>query len=381
MDLKRHYATRENEDFLEFKRRVWWSYYILAIDIYVMGSGFQIVTLEDIVVNLPKNDFRYKYGSRIKDIDPDIKYLNHLANAINPQSLPPDNYSFIIKMYVLFGNMSRFLNNRWLKNSQNQDTVNLKFIKYINALKKIKVSIDKRYGKFNFTNSTSCHKQLSSFKQHEKVYLLLTTFFIQQTYYSMMILLYQSELVRERKHVLNPERIKAAKIKCIKAALKSLYLYKWVRLNVHYTYDMSTVTIWVFVCPAILLNYKFIKNINPENPFISDFDVMLKQIKLLKKDILTLEYIYYLIKRLGFLKTKHLSENPSECQYIDLLKIYSIDENDLYPWLIPKYSTFLKFECCFESNYTTIDLKDYLFLSDYRHGLDKRGKIDFLINQ
>ncbi|OMJ07962.1 hypothetical protein AYI70_g11862, partial [Smittium culicis] len=97
MDLKRHYATRENEDFLEFKRRVWWSYYILAIDIYVMGSGFQIVTLEDIVVNLPKNDFRYKYGSRIKDIDPDIKYLNHLANAINPQSLPPDNYSFIIK--------------------------------------------------------------------------------------------------------------------------------------------------------------------------------------------------------------------------------------------------------------------------------------------
>ncbi|OMJ13664.1 hypothetical protein AYI70_g8359 [Smittium culicis] len=43
------------------------------------------------------------------------------------------------------------------------------------------------------------------------------------------------------------------------------------------------------------------------------------------------------------------------------MSLYSISENDLYPWIIPKYSSLTKFDCCFSSNYTSINPFEYLF--------------------
>ncbi|OMJ21050.1 hypothetical protein AYI70_g3708 [Smittium culicis] len=44
-----------------------------------------------------------------------------------------------------------------------------------------------------------------------------------------------------------------------------------------------------------------------------------------------------------------------------MMKKFAISDVDLYPWIVPRYSSFYKFHCCFEGNSVSIDINEYLF--------------------
>ncbi|OMJ16449.1 hypothetical protein AYI70_g6597 [Smittium culicis] len=111
--------------------------------------------------------------------------------------------------------------------------------------------------------------------------------------------------------------------------------------------------------------------------FISDFDIYLNDLNSIKNDVSAIRYIHHLCTLLLEVKQKYVAEKYSHDQYISFMRPYSISANDLYPWLVPKYLTFFKFVCCFNSNYTPISLKKYLFISN---NLNKKAKLEYLVN-
>ncbi|OMJ18739.1 hypothetical protein AYI70_g5181 [Smittium culicis] len=42
------------------------------------------------------------------------------------------------------------------------------------------------------------------------------------------------------------------------------------------------------------------------------------------------------------------------------MKEFSISENDVYPWIVPKYLGFFKFDCCLLSNCSMINVDEYI---------------------
>ncbi|OMJ07159.1 hypothetical protein AYI70_g12380 [Smittium culicis] len=66
------------------------------MDVYTIGSGFLPIHQNDIVVNLPKNDFKFRYRIINGKSDSDIKELDDLANTCTTNNLPRDSYSLIM---------------------------------------------------------------------------------------------------------------------------------------------------------------------------------------------------------------------------------------------------------------------------------------------
>ncbi|OMJ16217.1 hypothetical protein AYI69_g7913 [Smittium culicis] len=140
---------------------------------------------------------------------------------------------------------------------------------------------------------------------------------------------------------------------------------------------ISAFSIHVMYFAPVLLNYKFIEPSDLTHNSTSEFEIYMNDLVKAQDEICTLKYAHYLCSLLLKTKSKSVSENCNDPQYTDLMVPYSITENDLYPWLVPKYSTFYKFECCFESNYTPITSKSYLFLEN---NANKKIKLDYLLN-
>ncbi|OLY85691.1 hypothetical protein AYI68_g116 [Smittium mucronatum] len=364
---------------LEFKRRVWWSYYIIGVDTYVVGSGFPSFDLKDIVVKLPKNDFEYRYGGCYIDSDPDLINLVKLANTHVGQVLYPDEIFSIIKVKVFFGNLSKFIKNRWLSINSNQNTANLKFVKYSNRLKEIKIYIDEKYNiklLMGGIRSPSCADKFSNFQEAQRI---ITIYFFNQIYTIMVLLLYQSELVRINFAKMNPNRIKSAKSNCIKASLESYILFKWESENIPFEPSYSLFAIWKVFVSLMLLNCKFIQDDDPMADNSSLFDKMLNEIKNSGKKSTAIQYAYIIISKILIFKEINYPKNLSYKQYLDLMVPYSLSENDIQPWVIPKYLTFHKFECCTQSNYSTLNVKEYLFLSS-DSSENRKSRISYLIN-
>ncbi|OMJ19072.1 hypothetical protein AYI70_g4957 [Smittium culicis] len=139
----------------------------------------------------------------------------------------------------------------------------------------------------------------------------------------------------------------------------------------------SSFSIHVMYFVPTLLNLKYIETLDLMHNSASEFDLYMNDLEEIKNEIYTLKYAHYLCSLLLKIKNKSVSDNCNEPQYTDLMAPYSIAEKDLYPWLVPKYSTFYKFECCFGSNYTPITSNNYLFVEN---SPSKKSKLEFLLN-
>ncbi|OLY83313.1 hypothetical protein AYI68_g2549 [Smittium mucronatum] len=380
MDLPQFSVSLNDPSEAEFKRRVWWSYYVLIIDTYVIGSGFPSFDLKDIVVKLPKNDFEYRYSGCYTDSDPDLTNLVNLANTHVARLLYSDEIFYIIKIKVFYGEISRFIKNRWLRNNQNQDTINFKFIKCVDKLRKVKIYIDENYNIDLLKDGIRTPSSTDQFSTLQETQRVITVYFFNHIYAVMVLLLYQSELVRTNFVTINPNRIKSAKSNCIKASLESFILFKWESENIPFNISISTFAIWKIFVSLILLNCKFIQDVDPLTNKASPFDKMFMEIENSGKEATAIKYSYLLISRVLALKENHYFKNLFYKQYLDLMVPYSLSENDIQPWVIPKYLTFHKFECCTQSNYSTLDVKEYLFLSSDSSVKNRKSSISYLIN-
>ncbi|OMJ28294.1 hypothetical protein AYI69_g2239 [Smittium culicis] len=49
------------------------------------------------------------------------------------------------------------------------------------------------------------------------------------------------------------------------------------------------------------------------------------------------------------------------------MAMFSISKGDMHPWIVPKYSSFCKFICCFPGNYSTVVAAEYLFFQKLKN--------------
>ncbi|OLY84310.1 hypothetical protein AYI68_g1530 [Smittium mucronatum] len=181
-----------------------------------------------------------------------------------------------------------------------------------------------------------------------------------QVYHSMKIALFQSELVRISGIIVHPERIKKAKIECIKAATIKSELY---RLNYYQNKSL-------FLClsaPSIKMHCLTIYF----NAIFADFNYMnLNALSLFERHISfykkygcnlkNAKFINQFLSRMYLYKKKAHENNIRNPKLLSYMKRFSINTSDITPWIVPRYFDFFKFNCCFESNMPSIHAEDYL---------------------
>ncbi|OMJ16761.1 hypothetical protein AYI69_g7696 [Smittium culicis] len=177
----------------------------------------------------------------------------------------------------------------------------------------------------------------------------------------MVVYLYQSELVRVKNCLIHPKRIKSAKLKCLEAATKQAKLFSWKIKNVPKPYRDSTTTPWKLFSAVIILNYSCTGKNNSINQPDSLYNTFANNFSSLSKHFDCITYLLLHLQSLFLIKKKSSLHNSSKSELHSLMDNFSIARYDIDPWLIPRYSSFIKFSCCFQSNHTTLDIHEYLY--------------------
>ncbi|OLY83804.1 hypothetical protein AYI68_g2043 [Smittium mucronatum] len=179
----------------------------------------------------------------------------------------------------------------------------------------------------------------------------------------MHILLYQSELVRIENSPIHPERIKAAKIECLKVSSEISNLFDWKIKNVPRPYWCQNLTPWLTSCLSILINSCFILQDGQTEPTNQTYELLVKNYFESSKNCILGSFLGIYIKNLYDLKRIAFLKYCNNISALSLMLPYCSAPNDYYPWIVPKYSSYAKFLCCFSSNHTSIDINEYLFIA------------------
>ncbi|OLY77606.1 hypothetical protein AYI68_g8360 [Smittium mucronatum] len=358
------YKQLKSTDESEFARRVWWVYFIITKCNYIYRSGFPTFINDDIVVKLPSNDFIWRYGGSVPELDEDLLALNHHANS--GKGLPSDFFHLLVMTYTLFSKVAEFLNIRWHNNPPSQKSISYKYYFYSQKIVTLESFLSKRFAHFDMMNISTIYKYSKDFTLIRNTETWNLFYITKQLLNSIKILLFQSDLVRLPNFQIEPEIIRSSKLKCIKAALDVAKLYRLKCKHIPIEYWSTTVTPWKLYSAIILINYNFISlpsnsRYNPSNLDAEAYETFIKNISLSSKNSEVAQTIHSFILHLYSLKSRRFIMHKSDNHLLDLMKPYSTSEYDLYPWLVPRYTTFIKFNCCLLSNYTSIDIKEYLF--------------------
>ncbi|PVU88529.1 hypothetical protein BB559_005537, partial [Furculomyces boomerangus] len=285
----------------------------------------------DIVVDLPKNDFKYRYGGSFEGCDDkELKLLNNIANDPSNKNNPKDHHYLVANTYSLYKNIATFVSKRWRKNGFDEDGANLRLVLYINQLHRLKEKMDETLG-IGFPNVKDKYIELKGTAK-----LLLETenhvmnHNLRHIYYSMFIYLYQSELVRDLDIKIRPERVKSAKRQCIDASIKQMELLEWYSQNVPNEYNGFPHIAWSLNSLLCLTNFFFIQDPSLKEKHTEYFNRIVS--------------VY-----------KSLEKNSK-----DYMKLFGISEHDLEPWIIPKYGSFFYSHCCGNASFSTLDIGEYL---------------------
>ncbi|PVZ96869.1 hypothetical protein BB558_007201 [Smittium angustum] len=355
--VRQEYTTSE----LEFRRRVWWAYYIVLSGNYIFNGNFITFEQRDIVVNLPTSDFKWRYGGSIEECNnKELKLMNIVANNQREIDLPQDNHRFIINSFALFKNIAVFVTKRWRKDHYNEDNTNLRVVLYSEKLQKHKADIEKMFKdnlpsiQDEYINHRGTVKLIIDTEHHVFNYIL------RQLNYSMTIYLYQSELVRDHATKIRPERIKAAKSKCAKAAMNQIKLLEWYHHNVPAYYQEFTTIIWTLSGAIVLTNLFSTKVEIEKAKYMNHFNRLISIYKSSEKYFEVLSslssYVYYIVE----IKSKKKVQNEKLKHLHKHMEPFGIYDSDVEPWIIPKYGSFFNYNCCGKVNFSTLDIEKYL---------------------
>ncbi|PWA02591.1 hypothetical protein BB558_001247 [Smittium angustum] len=346
---------------LEFRRRVWWAYYIQITGNYIFNGNYMTFEQRDIVVNLPTDDFKWRYGGSIQRCNnKELKLMNIVANNQREAHLPQDNHCFLINSFALFKNIAVFATKRWRKDHFNEDNTNLRVVLYADKLEKHKADIEKMFKdnlpsiKDDYVNNRGTVRLILDTEHHIFNYLS------RQLYYTMTIHLYQSELVRDDSTKILPERIKAAKSKCAKAAINQVKLLEWYDHNVPEKFQGYSISVWTVSSAIVLTNLFSIKDETEKAKYMTHFNKIVSIYKSSEKyfEVLSslLSYVYYIVE----MKSKKKVQNEKLKHLHKHMEPFGIYDSDVEPWIIPKYGSFFHYNCCGEVNFSTLDIEKYL---------------------
>ncbi|OLY80275.1 hypothetical protein AYI68_g5628 [Smittium mucronatum] len=339
----------------EFHRRIFWAWYIASRCCYIFCCDYPHVSDQDIAVDIPSDDYGFRYG--------------------RSEAPRASNHAFLIHIVRILGAVLCFTNRRYLSSptSINSRIETASLIKLIRA---VDMAIEQTSSKFplslfdNPNDDGNNGAGIGADGRDFQVIGHLAHILI----HSAKLLLYQSELCRcPGRPSLHPGRIRTAKRKVLASAHSQRHFFFWCAANApscYWQYSLSPSKIHAYI---VFLNAQF---------FVSsaNCDFLLGQGHALSRYSTNSQYLHDLIARILALKQqvflKYPLQSSADCSTtinsskwtkttLDEMKKYSITGCDLYPWIVPKYSGFFKFPCCLASNYTAIDVIEYLNITEH----------------
>ncbi|PWA02328.1 hypothetical protein BB558_001534 [Smittium angustum] len=362
MDFKKNSEnqTIHNNQELEFKRRIWWAYYIQISSEYIFSGKKIYFEDRDIVVNPPTNDFEWKYC-----IDTDL-YSSEETKAIalisakeSHNCLPNDSYQFLISSYALFKSINYFTVKRSRKND-NKSKTGIEISFFQKKLDEYKRKLNEIY---NCTLDYIGHKykfNSGSTKLLIETEPYLFAYIFKQLYNSMTIHLYQSELVEYTNEIVSPERIKIAKTNMINASTGQINLLEWYRDNIPENY-MEFLTIpWTVYSAITMINSFFIKGLEFRDHYTNNLNKMIEIYRIMEKNSEIMSSVVTVIKSLIETKSKMSEQNSKLTHLYKHMEPYGIETFDIEPWIVPKYGSLFFFNHFYKEGWSTSHINEYL---------------------
>ncbi|PVZ96985.1 hypothetical protein BB558_007075 [Smittium angustum] len=371
IDLKRRIIRKsEDPDVLEFKRRIWWGYYI-SNRILVSRLHIPIsIDESEVFVKFPTNDFIWKYGGNPVGCGRKIVTINQLAKHYEEKSIKSHNhFELICQGFLLYGNISKFISRRWLRNWSDGEEVYKQLLSKIEMISNLQAKIDNN-SKLVMQNFTKNNEVISSVKKDSsKVEYVHISLYLQLMIRCLKIILYRSELNSCELYSSSPKRTKAAKIACLEASLESVKLFEWGSSNLSKKQLLSLVSFWSFPSSIILINADSIKH-KTMGEQISHGNNYFKNIFENNQTTHAILHIYHLLlNHLEKIKTASTKISLKEERLLLFMGCYSLNDNDMLPWTIPQHSFLLNHSCCIRYNFPSLIVDEYLCLIKDKGGL------------
>ncbi|PWA02147.1 hypothetical protein BB558_001720 [Smittium angustum] len=349
------------EDELEFRRRVWWIYYIYISGNYLFNGNFITFEQRDMVVNYPKNDFKWKFGGDIGECtNKELKLLNYKANYGSESDFPQDYHYLVLNITSLYNNIVIFVTKRWRKDRLNEDQTNLRLVLYINKLQKFKNEIDKIFEE----KSPQTHEIYNRHKGTIKLILdtedYLFGYYIKTIYYNTLIYLYQSELVRDFDIKLHPGRVKAAKLQCINASVEQMNLIESYIKYVPDNYQEHSSIFWTVNASITFANFFFISDPDIKEKYAGFYDRMISVYNSFGESSEVILSLNLFIKYIIDVKAKANEQNKKLKHLHKHMIPFGVCESDIDPWIVPKYGSPFHLQCCGKGNFSILDIGGYL---------------------
>ncbi|OMJ20780.1 hypothetical protein AYI70_g3897 [Smittium culicis] len=334
-----------------------------------MGTSLLSLTnCNDISVNFPRNDFYWKYGGVSPDCPKILRPLNSIANTYGLSSpIYQDGFYFICDAYLHFSMTILYLNSRWLKKNKTSKTNDLKFNHIAKLVNRFKVKHNNKYSKNLDFPSIDDHfsESVTSCKIFHNNHF---SFHSLAVINCMIVLLYQSELVRIKEYPISSSRIKFAKNMCLNTSLNQSYLLNTRFKNVPPLFWEASTSALALSPSVILLTNLFDNNSSYGKDILNSYSTLVNFFSTLSS-YHDSPKIY--TKSLGDISSNLkpiYNFNSKNKDLVYLMRKYAIYKNDTNPWLVPIYNAYLKFKCCPIINNSTLITARYL----------EKGKQDFL---
>ncbi|PWA00847.1 hypothetical protein BB558_003073 [Smittium angustum] len=365
LDLKRNILNHSEED-MEFSRRVWWTYYSYISSNTIFTCKYPAIDSRDIVVNLPTNDFSWRYGNVALQVrDTPIKLR---STRTQPGTHLTDNSYLLILSFALFVKIVSFLNKRWRKGVFGEDVANSYFSKYLKLIKQHGNKIQQKYPKLNLSLKGLFESYDGDIELNIYSESALNSHWIHQLHQNMLIYMYQSDLVRDSNIKINPERIKEAKLSCLSAAENLEESLVWTHNNItskYYTFAMVSNT---FIGTIILNNTLPLKNDQNVGHYYTKLQNIIEIYKEIGKKSEIMNSLTLFIDHIAKIGDMAHKKNINYRDLIERMK----------PTLYQRMIYTLGY-CCFKENLSTLDIADYLSLPFTKPSLSTfKGKIKTL---
>ncbi|PVZ99103.1 hypothetical protein BB558_004883 [Smittium angustum] len=364
IDLSKITRKKHSEDQLELRRRVFWIFYGFDRGRMSFNGSLPTVQDRDIVVNLPENDFWWRYGGECKVQHPEIIFWNHIANSENSKRFSKEDTKNYVKIRTLSGKVSDFARRRWIKKVYNPDDDNCQLVLLIDKLNKFEEAVVKNppidldlikeaYPKYKDTIRFTVDIEHILYKNN-----------FTQFHFFMKSVLYQTEMVRIEGIHMHPGRIVSAKNILVETAKKQIDLVYELGKVLPIEYWEKTIVSTGLMSGITSLNYI---NISPPNDSMNA-SIKIEYLKEIYHEMenyseIPIIFLMYLDRLSKFINKTH-KENEKYNYLFGKMKEYSIDESDVHPWVVPKYGSLFFIICCFEGSFSTTKLTDYLYIKD-----------------
>ncbi|PVV02998.1 hypothetical protein BB560_002534 [Smittium megazygosporum] len=330
----------------EFKRRLWWSFYMADKSMTVFSPTKPMFSDDDTSVNFPSNDFLFKYTSLDLDDDNINKFKNSILQSINSPYQPDWNW-LNCKSYIILSKVFEFVNKRPTRyqNSTIPDLDSFDGITNTDHISDLFQELDE----FNqlveqnlkLVPFNQCNDALNSSSDNAlKKEIAFHSFILRIIPMSLTVILLRSDITEYKVEKVSTKRVIGSKKNAIDMSIGILTLIRWFNKNMNGIAPPIQSSVFMFSAGTILLNARFID----DHPKIDKIRTSLESIY---EELFRLSHEYKIAK--NYLKLLKEMDRRRELQvsfvrkfnkpFLNTDKTKQLSEFDEIPWLVFPTST------------------------------------------